>query len=512
MNVAILGCGLVGIDTALQLRRAGHRVTGTTTRAARVPELARHVDRAVVLRGDDEDGLAELCAANEVVIVSVSGGMFAEAGRGTVRSTERYREIYIDTARTLVRVLERNRTVKQVIYTSAETVYSGIADGPIEEERPLAPQVDAPTQAFIEAEAILAGARREGRPVCILRLGIVYGRRFSMELMIELARKGPVPFSGDSVLTFVHVRDVARALAHAVERGLDGIYNVDTSACYFEAIGRTVTNKEFFDELGARQAPPLRTEWLGLVKGWGAVANAKLRRTGFEYEIVTPYYTDPEHADVETAVARLCTPMRDDETGRFSHSGVRLRLSDAALEPLLGVPFLQELRVRSERDEEERLMSQLLGVMQKGPDPTSLLLHYHKLRAPAALAERLAAGDTTVRPGDIGEAMYTMTLGYHRDDDCYRGDQRYPVKLHHLIGMMPADAFRKMFAPGERPAAAAAPPAGLAMPTAEWHVLELHPAHAMYLHAFLAHPDDAAPMPTMGMQRPFRFTYVRRAA
>jgi hypothetical protein len=46
------------------------------------------------------------------------------------------------------------------------------------------------------------------------------------------------------------------------------------------------------------------------------------------------------------------------------------------------------------------------------------------------------------------------------------------------------------------------------MPAAEWHILELYPAHTMYMHAFLANKNDELPLPMMGMQKPYRFNYL----
>src|SRR4029453_18061343 len=131
MKVAIIGCGLVGMEAARHLKRAGHEVSGTTTRESRVEELSRVLDHVAVLHGSDTQALASLLEDKEVVIVTVSGGMFAQAGKGPVRAPDLYKSIYIDTATSLNDVLSRNRTVKQVIYTSAETVYAGIRNGPM---------------------------------------------------------------------------------------------------------------------------------------------------------------------------------------------------------------------------------------------------------------------------------------------------------------------------------------------------------------------------------------------
>ncbi len=515
MKVAIIGCGLVGIEAAHHLRKSGHEVTGTTTRDARVAEIEKFVDHVAVLRGNDESKLAALLHDKDAVIVCVSGGMFAQAGKGTVRDTELYKSIYIETAECLNRVLSTNQSVKHVIYTSAETVYAGIAQGPITETTRLQRGgADVPTQAFIQTEEIIAKARQLDRKVCIFRLAIVYGRRFSMELMIELARKGPVPFSGDSILTFVHVRDVGRALAFAVDRQLDGIYNLDASPCYYQEIGKVLTNREFFGDFAAKETPPFEINWLGLVQGWGEVSNRAILNSGFNFEITTPFFKEPDHADIHEAVRRLCIPMRDADTGRFTHKGYPVEMEFANGEhssgnPMFGIPFFQELYVRAP-DNQDRLMTSLLGVMQKGRDETKLLMQYYTVKVPVAVnTHGPANGKTIVKADDIGELMYSLELQYDPDDDCYRGDQKYDVKLKHLIGMMPEEIAKKLFSKEKNAnganTATQAPPPGFPMPGAEWHILELYPSHTMYMHAFLGNKNDSTPMPMMGMQKPYRF-------
>jgi nucleoside-diphosphate-sugar epimerase len=515
MKVAIIGCGLVGVEAARHLRKAGHEVTGTTTRESRVEELKPVLDQVVVLRGSDRNGLAALLEDKDVVVITVSGGMFAQAEKGTVREPELYKNIYIDTATTLNEVLQNNRTVKQVIYTSAETVYAGIVGGPIVETVELPDHnQDVATDIFVKTEKIVNQARRPGRGVCIFRLAIVYGRRFSMELMIDLARKGPVPFSGDCVLTFVHVRDVGRALAHAVDKGLDGTYNIDASPCYYKKIGSVLTNREFFGELSAKENPPFEIEWLNLVKGWGEVSNNAIQSTGFHFETTDPYFKEPDHADVAEAVRRLCLPMRDVDTRRFTHRGypVEIELPGGARSgghPLLGMPFLQELYVNSMADEQERLMTRMLGVMQSGSDESHLLMHYYQVKeSNGGSVGRTSDGAVVVRTSEIGERMYTLELQYDADNDCFRGDQRYDVKLRHLIGMMPADVVKKIFSKDKSGSSESPALKGMPMPRAEWHVLQVYSTHTMYMHAFLANKSDQQPLPMMGMQKPYRFEYI----
>ena len=313
-------------------------------------------------------------------------------------------------------------------------------------------------------------------------------------------------------MTFVHVRDAGRALAHAVDQNLDGIYNLDASPTYYKNTGRVLTNREFFGSLAARENPPFEITWLDLVKGWGEVSNEALLNTGFRFEVATPDFKEPECADVAEAVRRLCLPMCDAETQRFSHKGqaVEIEFPGGSRSPgssVLGLPFLQELYIKSAGDEKERLMTSMLGVMQRGRDEGKLLMHYYEVKSSGNGARPNGGGAVRIRASEIGDLMYTLELQYDPDDDCYRGDQRYDVKLHHLIGMMPADLVKKIFSK-EKQAGAGATPQGMPMPQAEWHVLELFPTHAMYMHAFLANKSDERPLPMMGMQKPFRFEYV----
>jgi hypothetical protein len=91
-------------------------------------------------------------------------------------------------------------------------------------------------------------------------------------------------------------------------------------------------------------------------------------------------------------------------------------------------------------------MTRMLGIMQRGPDETKLLMHYYGVK-PANGIEKpnSMADEKVINASEIGELMYTMELQYDPDDDCYRGNQRYDVKLHHLIGMMPEDVVKKIF-------------------------------------------------------------------
>jgi predicted dinucleotide-binding enzyme len=90
MNIAIIGCGYVGIAVARLWRSAGHAVTVTTTKKERVAELEKVAQRVVVARGDDSAALKEAVENQDVVLLSVG------AANGSV-----YRETYLETAKKL---------------------------------------------------------------------------------------------------------------------------------------------------------------------------------------------------------------------------------------------------------------------------------------------------------------------------------------------------------------------------------------------------------------------------
>lgn len=122
--------------------------------------------------------------------------------------------------------------VRHVVVVSSAAVYGAWADNavPLTEEMPLRPNPDAAYAAGkVEVERRWGAWAEagEGRSVTILRPALVVGDDAEQWLAVALravTRWGVG--EGDGPIQFVHVDDVAAAVALAVERRLDGVYNV----------------------------------------------------------------------------------------------------------------------------------------------------------------------------------------------------------------------------------------------------------------------------------------------
>jgi nucleoside-diphosphate-sugar epimerase len=136
----------------------------------------------------------------------------------------------VDLTRRVVAALDA--TVSAVVLLSSATVYGAWPDNPVPltEDAPLRPNpgiLDAAGHA--EAERVLGdwAAEHPGASVTILRPATMVGPGVDSWLAQALGGRGLVrPDRADPVGQFVHVDDVAAAVALAAQDRLDGVYNV----------------------------------------------------------------------------------------------------------------------------------------------------------------------------------------------------------------------------------------------------------------------------------------------
>jgi len=278
MNIAIIGAAYTGYEAARYLRGKGHRITVTTTSDRRVEELGQVADRVIVMRGSDRAGIRELLTGQDIVLLTVAGGMVERDGQ-IVMDPELYRDAYVGTAESLVESLDAAPELRQIVFTGSWSVYgnAGGADD-VDESTPATPV--GPFQAvYAETEAILFGVERENLPVCVFRTGTIYGpdrgsmpRNLRAQTLPMAGRK--VPFDGASPATIVHRDDVVRALEFAIDHRLSGIYNLINDVAESKA--------EYFGAI-CREAGTEPVVWVGRGSGPRSLSNRKIKDAGFRF-------------------------------------------------------------------------------------------------------------------------------------------------------------------------------------------------------------------------------------
>ncbi|GAB4235853.1 MAG: SDR family oxidoreductase [Elainellaceae cyanobacterium] len=214
MNGIIIGCGYVGTAVAKRWKQQGITVTATTTHAVRLSELEPIADRAIVLNSTDQAALQSALIDQQIVLLSV-GAPNAEA----------YKETYLHTAKTLVKVLEQSPAVQQVIYTGSYAVYGDQQGNWVIEETPVKP-ANCNGEILVATEQVLLTAANSNLKVCLLRLGGIYGPGRELEKIFRRAAGTTRPGNGSEPSNWVHLDDIVGAIEFAHQHQLNGIYNL----------------------------------------------------------------------------------------------------------------------------------------------------------------------------------------------------------------------------------------------------------------------------------------------
>lgn len=278
MKIAIIGAAYTGLAAAEFLKAKGHTISVTTTNEARVEQLSAVADRVVVMKGSDREKMRELVAGQDVVLMTVAGGMVERDGK-YVMDLDLYRDAYVGTAESLVESLDAAPGLSQIIFTGSWSAYgnAGGADD-VNEETPATPASPF-AQVYIDTENLLFGAATDKLKVAVYRTGTIYGPQVGFVPRGLAAQTLPmagqtVPFDGNAPAAIVHRDDVVRALDFAIEHQFSGLYNLindisDTKEVFFgrmtEAAGKDPIN------------------WVGAGTGPKSLSNQKIKDAGFAF-------------------------------------------------------------------------------------------------------------------------------------------------------------------------------------------------------------------------------------
>jgi len=278
VKIAIIGAAYTGLAAAEYLKGKGHTISVTTTSEARVPQLSAVADRVVVMKGSDQDKMRELLAGQDIVLMTVAGGMVERDGK-YVMDLDLYRDAYVGTAKSLVAALDAAPGLSQIVFTGSWSAY-GNAGGAefVNEDTPATPASPF-AQVYIDTENLLFGAQTTKLRVCVYRTGTIYGPQVGFVPRGLKAQTLPmagltVPFDGNAPAAIVHRDDVVRALDFAIEKRLSGLYNLINDVAE--------TKQKFFGRMiEAAGKEPIN--WVGVGTGPKSLANQKIKDAGFVF-------------------------------------------------------------------------------------------------------------------------------------------------------------------------------------------------------------------------------------
>ncbi|WP_135819825.1 NAD-dependent epimerase/dehydratase family protein [Halostella litorea] len=202
MNVAVLGCGYVGLELGRQLRGAGHDVVGVRRSDAGIEAVRDAGLDAVRADVTDAASLADVPDADALVFAASSGGRGADAAR----------RVYVDGLRTAIAAFgERASPPDRLVYTSSTGVYGDHGGDWVDETTPLDPTTEK-TEVLAEAERVAREAAAEhGIDGTVARFAGLYGPdRYRLRRYVE----GPVT---EGYLNMVHRDDAAGAVRYLLE-------------------------------------------------------------------------------------------------------------------------------------------------------------------------------------------------------------------------------------------------------------------------------------------------------
>lgn len=212
-SALILGCGYVG--KAVAQRWHPHlRLTVTTTTPERLTELEPLAHKAIVLRGDDLEGVRSQLQQHSIVLLCIGAP-----------SADAYESTYLQTAKMLVTALADAPSVQQVIYTGSYAVYGDQQGAWVDETTPVVP-ANRNGEILVETERILLSAATPSRKICVLRLGGIYGPNRELVKIFHRAAGTTRPGDGSDASNWVHLEDIVGAIDFAYQHSLDGIYNL----------------------------------------------------------------------------------------------------------------------------------------------------------------------------------------------------------------------------------------------------------------------------------------------
>lgn len=217
MRFGVIGCGYVGMDTAIRLKYANHHVVGTTRSKARLGELQEVLHSAHLLDITETNLDLSFTDSLDGLLISVAPTMKGDG----------YSSVFARGIRNLSNALRQRprQSPLHITYISSAGLYGDQGGALVTEES--AVDAHSPVNALLRAaEELVLHLSSDNLKICVLRLGGIYGPGRDMVSMIRQAAGQQVPKYGDAVTAWSNIVDITRGIHFAYERQLEGIYNL----------------------------------------------------------------------------------------------------------------------------------------------------------------------------------------------------------------------------------------------------------------------------------------------
>lgn len=262
-RILIAGCGYVGARLAALLAADSHEVWGLSRNPSGLPDGVRPF-------------AADLGEAETLSVLPEGLDYVAYTAAADATTDADYKRVYVGGVKSLGRALEQQgQRPERVLFTSSTGVYAQNDGEWVNEDSPAEP-------ASFTGARLLEGERawRDFEyPVCVLRLGGIYGPGRSR--LLEQARRGEGATHSDqpSYVNLIHRDDCARALQHLM-------FLPDPASAYIGVDCEPAPRHEILAWLASRLEVPVKAvshEPMVRIRGNKRCDSQRLRDTNFSF-------------------------------------------------------------------------------------------------------------------------------------------------------------------------------------------------------------------------------------
>ena len=272
MNIAIVGCGDIGVRTARLLLDEGHSVTGIRRNVAQLPDWLDSISADV----NDRRTLDFLSTRSfDIVLYILAASGFNESA---------YQSAYVNgVTNTLDALGSQLHSLKRLVFVSSTSVYHQNDGSLVDENSPTEP-VSFNGQLVLEGERTVTAHTN----ATVVRFSGIYGP--GRTRMIERVRNNIFSDPGDGgYINRIHVEDCAGVLVHVMGLAEQGAAESHYLASDSAPCTRVELESFLADELGitAKQRADVnqhqRADNSKRIAGSKRCSNARLLQSGYRF-------------------------------------------------------------------------------------------------------------------------------------------------------------------------------------------------------------------------------------